>query len=59
MTLGQIEEQVNYSEKCPYRSVNRANEWKQELISSSRRVFGSKYDPETPPASACGKWKRI
>ncbi len=59
MTLTQIEALVTYSEKGPYRSVNRTNEWRQELIGSSRREFGAKYDAATTPSRTAGKWRPI
>jgi hypothetical protein len=59
LTLTQVEALVTCSEKGPYRSVNRTNEWRQELIGSSRREFGARYDASTPPSRNFGKWKRL
>jgi hypothetical protein len=55
LTLAQIEALVTYSAKGPYRSVNRTNEWRQELISATRREFGDRYAATTPAAQTAGR----
>lgn len=59
LTFTNLESLITYSEKPPYRSVNRTNEWREELIGSSRREFGARYDATTPPSRTAGTWKRI
>jgi len=59
MTLTDIEALVTYSEKPAYRSVERKNEWRRELVSSSQREFGSSYDEQTPPSDSAGNWRGL
>src|SRR6185503_11819360 len=58
LTFSEIEAEIGESEKPIYRSVDRESEWTTELIESSKRMFGSKYDGEKP-SSMPGKWKRL
>jgi hypothetical protein len=59
LTLSEIEALVRYSEKPVYRSVDRRKEWTAELVASSEREFGPKYDDAKPPSTNAGKWKAL
>jgi hypothetical protein len=59
LTFSEISQLVTYSEKPVYRSVGRSIEWTTELVASSQREFGAKYDGITPPSIDTGKWKRL
>jgi hypothetical protein len=59
LKFSDIEALITYSERPVYRSVDRKAEWTAELVASSQREFGAKYDGNTPPADQAGKWKRL
>jgi hypothetical protein len=59
LKLSEIEELVTYSEKPVYRSVGRSDEWTAELVATSQREFGPRYDGNTAPSGEAGRWKRL
>jgi hypothetical protein len=59
LKLSDLEALVTYSERPVYRSVGREAEWTAELIESSKRFFGAKYDDRTRPTNDVGRWKRL
>jgi hypothetical protein len=60
ITLSDIEAAVVQEyPPAPYRSVDRRQEWTNDLESRSKLIFGATYDAHTPPDSSWGPWKPL
>jgi hypothetical protein len=57
--LAEIEAVVEHYEPPPYRSVQREHEWRGDLESRSKTLFGKTYDAQTAPNDNWGRWRPL
>jgi hypothetical protein len=57
--LSDIEAVVEKYWPAPYRSVDRRQEWTDDLETRSKNIFPTSYDGSTPPSTSWGPWRPL